>query len=307
LTPPVHSRQLFILYIDNLRARRFHLEADTLEDSAMPRGMTDAEKKDFRQLFSRMDVDRASVTGEATPIGGPVQPYNCIAWTIGSTTEWIDLTTRQEFDDFYARRGFVAGAGRAYKVAAWGIVAHPVRMMHACVYFPPDKAESKFGELLRAVHVLGELGPEYGTVMAYYSHASPPVKRARHSTVLTNNQTAVVGAQSAKLSPGRRERFEQAFAAWQRTWSLPHIAISSSARSVTHSTEFQSLLAQGPDIIPAVVEKLVDPHNFFALQLYDRLQLRRDLIVSFDPAGDEILEGEQGRARRTVQLFAASL
>ena len=102
-------------------------------------------------------------------------------------------------------------------------------------------------------------------------------------------------------------QFEEAFAAWKRTWSQPHIAISSSADSVTHSAEFQRLVALGADAIPAVVEKLIEQDNFFALQLYDRLQIRRHLTVPIDPASAQIFEGEQGRARRTVLRFATSL
>jgi hypothetical protein len=35
----------------------------------------------------------------------------------------------------------------------------------------------------------------------------------------------------------------------------------------------------GPSIMPAIVEKLLDPDNFFALQLYDALRPRDSLIV----------------------------
>jgi hypothetical protein len=53
----------------------------------------------------------------------------------------------------------------------------------------------------------------------------------------------------------------------------------------------------GDQIIPLLVEKLTDPENFLALQLYDSLQPDEALVVRFDPGGDEILEGEQGRAQ----------
>jgi hypothetical protein len=55
------------------------------------------------------------------------------------------------------------------------------------------------------------------------------------------------------------------------------------------------------------VEKLIEPENFFALQLYDAIQPEHHMVVAPDLAGDDVFEGEQGRARRTVERFAGSL
>jgi hypothetical protein len=190
-------------------------------------------------------------------------------------------------------------------------------MVHVCITAPflNSMWESKFGQRLRAMHELGELDsgdPQnpaiYGTsANIYYWRANFPPPGRRLLSALTDDQAAVVGAEAAKLSPGLRQQFEEAFASWKRTWSLPHIAFSSNTSSATHGAEFQRLVALGPETIPAIVKKLIEPENFFALQLYDRLQSRRDLAVSVEPPSEEILEGEQGRARRTVQRFATSL
>ena len=279
----------------------------------MTRSMTPAEKEQFRKLFSGMDVDRVVVTGEATP------EYNCVAWTLGVTTTWMDPGSRlEDFNNYYMARGFVVGSQREYKVRVWRLSKppYPLFMIHASVYLPPGHAESKFGELLRAQHREGELSLEWIPVQ-YYSHDICPspqerelieaVNSGRFSTLITDDHAGAVLAESARLSPVRREQFEEAFLAWKATWSLPHMALSASAQSVTHSVEFQQLVSMGPDIIASVVEKLLEPDNFFALQLYDRLQPARQLTVSVNPASDEVFEGEQGRARRTVQRFVASL
>ena len=56
--------------------------------------------------------------------------------------------------------------------------------------------------------------------------------------------------------------------------------------------------------MPLVVEKLADPENFFALQLYDANQPDEKLVVHFEAdAHERILEGEQGRARRAVNAW----
>jgi hypothetical protein len=274
--------------------------------------MTLAEKRQFLAWFPRMNVGQAAVTGEATNL------YNCIAWSVGVTDQWINLrAVFASYDAFYRYLGFLPGNGPV-TVATWGINGpNGLAMQHACIAGPEHgpRWESKFGSALRAQHYIGELEPGiYGNVVQYYWRATPPETRElieaanrTRPSVVTDDHAAAVRAESAKLSAALREQFEEAFAAWKRTWSLPHIAISSNADSVCHSAEFLHLLALGPDIIPAVVEKLIEPDNFFALQLYDRLQPRRQLTVLIDPASHEILEGEQGRARRTVQRFAASL
>jgi hypothetical protein len=67
-----------------------------------------------------------------------------------------------------------------------------------------------------------------------------------------------------------------------------------------------SKIALGPAIIPFVIEKLADPENFLALQLYDAIQPNETLLVQFEPDDERIPEGEQGRAQRVVQAWFAN-
>lgn len=100
-----------------------------------------------------------------------------------------------------------------------------------------------------------------------------------------------------------RAAFEEAFNAWKGSWFRGGLAFSSDPPTRAVGAEFDALIALGSGIIPLVIEKLVDPENFLALQLYDTIQPNRSLLVQFGPDDERILEGEQGRARRVVQAW----
>jgi hypothetical protein len=277
----------------------------------MSRQMTPAEKAQFHSWFPSLNVDQAVVTGEATTA------YNCISWTVGVTNAWLwPGPTIQQFDSFYARYGLRRST--AGPVAAWGISTN--NMTHGSVTGPGHgpRWESKCGSSLRIQHGLNELvSSGYGRVVAFYSSTRAlskatrrlvdAVNEGRFATMPTSEQLDAVRAAAKRVPSELRKRFDQRFTAWKETWSDPHIAISSDPRAVTHVKEFHDLIELGRDIIPAVVEAMIDPDNFFVLQLYDALQSEHHMVLSFDPASDDAFEGEQGRARRTVERFASSL
>ena len=103
-----------------------------------------------------------------------------------------------------------------------------------------------------------------------------------------------------------RDRFEEAFAAWKRTWFSGGLAIHSNPHSRAVGNEYDALIALGPEVHPPVVEKLADPENFVALRLYDAMQPNQRLVIHFEPDDERILEGEQGRARRGVNAWFAN-
>jgi hypothetical protein len=100
-----------------------------------------------------------------------------------------------------------------------------------------------------------------------------------------------------------RAAFQAAFRAWKETWFSGGLSISSDPSMRAVGKEFDDLIALGPTIIPLVVEKLADPENFLALQLYDAIQPNEHLIVQYGPGDERISEGEQGRALRVVQTW----
>jgi hypothetical protein len=277
----------------------------------MARQMTSAEKQRFRGYFPSLDVNRVVVTGEVSTV------YNCISWTVGVTNRWLwPGNSLANFDTFYRGFGFVrAGDGT---IAAWGLSAS--NMTHGSVTGPGHgpRWESKCGSDLRIQHGLGELvSSSYGHVVAFYrrSRTLLPVYEAALEDVMKEKaaRSYMSAAQRRTLNEEReripkkvRTAFEEAFAAWKSTWFSGGLAISSNPHTRAVGKEYDALIALGPAILPLVVEKLADPENFLALQLYDAVQPNEKLLVQFEPDDERILEGEQGRAQRVVQAWFAN-
>lgn len=277
----------------------------------MARPMTAAEKQRFRGFFPSLNVDQAIVTGEVSTV------YNCISWTVGVTDRWLwPGSSLAEFDTFYRGFGFVrAGDG---PVAAWGHSTS--NMTHGSISGPGHglRWESKCGPDLRIQHGLNELvGSSYGRAVAFYRPSQlqeaifasvletrMPDKPAK--TYLTAAERKLLREQVHSVSTELRTAFETAFLAWKEMWFSGGLAISSNPHTRAVGREFDALIALGPAILPLLVEKLADPENFLALQVYDAMQPNERLIVQFEPADERVLEGEQGRARRVVRAWFAN-
>jgi hypothetical protein len=114
---------------------------------------------------------------------------------------------------------------------------------------------------------------------------------------ITHEQRARLDAEIAQLPPDLRARFDERYRDWIKTWERPDILISSNSKAVRNSEEFRALVSLGPQILPLVVDKLLQPEEFFALQLYDVLQDRPELRDD----GWEL--GEQRRVLATAQRW----
>ncbi len=123
---------------------------------------------------------------------------------------------------------------------------------------------------------------------------------------LSPTQKKALGEVVRQVPEQVRSSFEKAFAAWQETWFQGPLSISSDPSDRAGGKEYHDLIALGPAVLPLVLQKLADPENFMALQLYDALQTDVNLLVHIEPDDDRILDGEQGRARRTVQAWIAN-
>ncbi len=84
------------------------------------------------------------------------------------------------------------------------------------------------------------------------------------------------------------------------------LAISSDPHTRAVEREYDALIAMGSEILPLLIERLADPENFLALQVYDAVQSDENLLVQYEPDDERIVEGEQGRARRVVQAWFAN-
>ena len=132
------------------------------------------------------------------------------------------------------------------------------------------------------------------------------MKEKEPKTYLSAQQKTALSAERDAVDPDLRRAFEDAFGAWKQTWFSGGLAINSNPHSRAVGKEYDALIALGPEIMPLVVEKLADPENFFALQLYDAIQPDEKLVVHFEADDERILEGEQGRARRAVNAWFAN-
>ena len=76
------------------------------------------------------------------------------------------------------------------------------------------------------------------------------------------------------------DRFDSLYTEWMEAVNTSHtVAFSSDPSIVRTLPEFAKLTELGSEILPLVVKKLLDPSNFFAIQVYEALQTRPDLLV----------------------------
>ncbi len=125
----------------------------------------------------------------------------------------------------------------------------------------------------------------------------PTAQTAPHNRDLSREQRARLQKEIAQLPTGLRARFDERYRNWGKTWERPDIAVRSNAKALRKSKEFSLLVALGPRILPLVVNKLLQPDEFFALQLYDVLQDRPELRA------DKRGKSEQTRALATARLW----
>jgi hypothetical protein len=132
------------------------------------------------------------------------------------------------------------------------------------------------------------------------------VKEKDSKNYLSSSQKKSLNAERDNIAAELRNAFNTVFAAWKSTWFKGGLAINSDPHARASGEEYDALIALGPKVLPLVVEKLADPENFFALQLYDAMQPNERLVVHFEPDDERILEGEQGRAKRAVHAWFAN-
>lgn len=111
-------------------------------------------------------------------------------------------------------------------------------------------------------------------------------------------QRSRLDAEIARLPADLRSRFDARYRDWRRTWDRPDILARSNPKVVRNNNEFRALATLGPRILPLVVDRLLQPDEFFALQLYDVLQDRPELRED----GHRDL-GEQRRALATARRW----
>lgn len=285
--------------------------------------LDEGERMLYKAFFPNLNVQTAKETSIAT------RCYNCIAWTLGVTNDWLwpdvhaaaseTSTTVQDFDDFYGKLGFVRTQNpqEAY-IALWGNTSPSgtIYATHASI----NKAgtpqwESKLGAFIRMQHDKDDLvGTEYGKIVAYYKkdiNLAQSVAEQRRTLIaqrprLSLDEYRKIQNQVKRLPLQTKRQFSDKYDAWKSTWFTGNQAISSNPKSRKNSPEYQALLAMGEQVLPLVVSRMILSDNVFALQLYDDLQKNKSLKITYN-AHFSPLEGEAGRAAYTVKKYASTL
>jgi hypothetical protein len=275
----------------------------------MSRPMTPQEKAQFKSWFPKLNVDTATVTGEATTV------YNCISWTVGVTDRWLwPGASLTNFDGFYRQWGCVRSNNGP--IAAWGL--NTSNMTHGCVSGDGHgpRWESKCGSSLRIQHGLIELeSSSYGHVIAFYNkvvgvaapfaeaHAALLSAKEEHIMKLSPSYSDRLKQETESVSKEIAAKFHETFAAWKNSWFTGSLSIDSNPYSRAKGREFDALVELGPQVLPLIVEKLIQDDNFFSLVIYDALQSDVRFIVEYASDDPRLLEGEQGRAIRVVKTW----
>lgn len=273
---------------------------------ALPRKLTASEKTTFLASFPLLDVDFTIVTGE------PDFAYNCISWTVGVTNYWHWPGSQlSDFDNFYAQFNLV----RKTKghVAAWGHANN--NMTHGCISGPAHGPcwESKCGSLARIQHCLNELnGPVYGHVIAYYGWKFKIIKPflpkyllnyMKQVKKLTSEEKRLLQDLVKPIPKSIVTDFEKKFKAWKATWFKGEFALISDPYRRLETKEFEKIKAMGREILPLLAKKLADESNFMALPAFEKIADDKKLQVRIDSKSEQVLEGEQGRAFRTLKKY----
>jgi hypothetical protein len=273
---------------------------------ALPRKLTASEKTTFLSSFPLLDVDFTIVTGE------PTGNYNCISWTVGVTNYWHWPGSQlSDFDNFYAQFNLVRKTKGS--VAAWGFSNS--QMTHGCISGPTHGPcwESKCGSLARIQHCLNELnGPAYGHVIAYYAYKFIIKKPFLPKYLLnymkqlkefTNEEKRLLQNLIKPIPRSVAADFEKKFKEWKNTWYKGEFALISDPYKRLETKEFEKIKAMGKTILPLLAKKLMTESNFMALPAFENIAADKKLIIRIDAKSEQVLEGEQGRAYRTIKNY----
>lgn len=124
---------------------------------------------------------------------------------------------------------------------------------------------------------------------------------------LSAGERETVRERAGKVDEGVRKEFMALYEAWKGDWlTNPRTMFSNDTRVTRELEEFPRLVAMGEEVIPLIVELLMEDagEHFVLLVLYDELQEDESKVVRYLPGDPSWTEGEQTRALRTVKRYA---
>ena len=275
----------------------------------MLRQKTFIEQQRLRSYFQNLNTNQVMVSGE------PSYTYNSVSWSVGIKSRWLwPGNTLSDFDYFYSLFGYERTMRGT--IAVWGHDTHNIT--HVSILVPNSQPdwESKCGADIRLRHQLNEFkGPTYGRVIAFYSPVNPNDSPAnlilekldQKIVPINKEQVQLLKKQTLQVPKKTILEFEKQFEDWRNSWFSGRLAINSNPSIRTNCYEFFRLVKMGGIIIPLIMQKLIEKENFFALQLYTRVQSNTELIADHNLFSENFLSGEQGLANKNLQLYLQSL
>jgi hypothetical protein len=254
---------------------------------------------------------------------GHLWEYNCIGFTLLMEHAYLwpnGPATKATFDSFYYPFGYRPTDDET--LAEIALYAIDGQVQHGAHRQPVGTVQwqSKLGASVRIAHEkLSYLSPllpgprhrqGYGSVLGFYKKSDSSSETTlfkqqgdiqRQRLALNNNEVSTVQSHGNRIAVKLQDSFSAAYSAWRRTWYSGANLISSDPNTRSKSREFQNLTSLGKNILPLLMNKLIVPQDFMALQA---VQYLNDSVVVHwaidDPAN---IAGEQGRAAATVKKW----
>lgn len=272
---------------------------------------TEQQLTELKNLFPQLAAGDVWITDQPTGI------YNCIAYSLGVTTAWINPPQPLgPFEALYNGAPYnhptaPAGAQNA-TIDGWATPPNPpnpkeiASMTHASrtsTSVGGGLWESKLGQFYRITHGRPQLtGANYGRVVTSFRWTGAAVMAAAEQgnvPPLEPDEIEAARRLAAGVPDEVRERFASALAQWKATWSELPLAASSDTRDYARGPAFEQLVAVGADAVPLALEQLAtEPDGFFLLAALERWSERGDLVATTTA---EPLESQQSRAARAVR------
>lgn len=309
------KNRLFIVFLVLLNVSCQALEKENIfenhsdeiitKSTEFPRKLTRQEAEYLGKKFPDLVLNQITVIAPAN------SAYNCIAYSMGYTNQWINPPkSEREFAHLYLEHGYDLIYNGQYTIWGWG--KDKDNMLHASVKKDHIAWASKLGAYICVVH------PEKANFSSQYGEPRLrffPMNIYKNQNVcqtlnenVTFREAQVIRQKCLSCDKKRCQDFDSLFNQWLENWKTnPETMFSNSTLDAKKLEEYPQLLAMGKEIIPLLMEKLLDESNFVGLVLYDDLQDNPDYKIVYDYEGTDWLEGEANRAKRTIKLWIKSL
>ncbi|ROT20951.1 hypothetical protein EEL51_05405 [Muribaculaceae bacterium Isolate-110 (HZI)] len=127
----------------------------------------------------------------------------------------------------------------------------------------------------------------------------------QESEILTSSEQEFITMNARKVQSDIRDKFERLHEEWYNaSRNNPHILLSSSIYTRMELPQFKEILDMGREIIPLILEKMMDRKYFFSLTIYEALMEKQSLPVNIkETANDSEQDRAQNLVREWIELY----